>query len=634
MKIIISRVKCERKGKMSEKTRTTIAQTVSSIGEQVTLMGWVDSKRDHGKVTFVDLRDKTGTVQCVGYQMLGEVTPESVLRIEGLVKARPEKMINAEVPTGTVEIEVQSYEVLNLAKELPIPVEGDGRSISEEVRLRYRYLDLRRERMRQNLQLRSKFTHAFRDALNKRDFTEVETPLLTKSTKEGSRDFIVPSRFQPGKFYALPQSPQQYKQLLMTAGVERYFQFARCVRDEDLRADRGFEHTQIDMELSFVDQETVMQTIESMVIESITKVGGNLKPGKFPVITYQEAMEKYGSDRFDIRTEEEKERGVLAFAWVVDFPFFKKVDISDAAEVADGKSGWTFTHNPFSMPRAEHLEWHMQGKNIDQILTTQYDLVCNGYETGGGSIRAHQPEILEATYKIMGYTDQQIQDGVGHMLEAFKVGTPPHGGIALGLDRFIMLLAGEQSLKEVVPFPMTSTGRTAVMDAPNAVDPGLLEELQIQVADKQAPHEAILTKLKNAGIGYEYYAHEPVYTSEEAAAVRGTSIKQAAKALVAQADKAYILIVLPGDKRADLDAIAKQIGAKKLSMASKESVLSKTGLEVGSIPPFGSVMGMQTYVDPDLAANEEIAFNVGRHDRSVKLKYADFLAVEKPTVLD
>jgi aspartyl-tRNA synthetase len=294
----------------------------------------------------------------------------------------------------------------------------------------------------------------------------------------------VPSRFQPGKFYALPQSPQQYKQLLMTAGIERYFQFARCIRDEDLRADRGFEHTQIDLEISFIDRDSLMQLVETMVIEAVTAVGGKMQATPFPVVTYQDAMKKYGEDRFDLRSDAEKKDGTLAFAWVVDFPFFKKVDTSDAAEVADGKSGWTFTHNPFSMPKPEHLEWHLAGKNIDQIVTSQYDLVCNGYEVGGGSIRAHLPEILKATFAIMGYSDVEIEAGVGHMLKAFTVGTPPHGGIALGFDRHIMLLNGETSLKEAIAFPMTSTGRTAVMDAPSILDPSQLIELGIRVIDR------------------------------------------------------------------------------------------------------------------------------------------------------
>jgi aspartyl-tRNA synthetase len=466
--------------------RTLISQTPLLVGETVTLMGWVATKRDHGKITFIDLRDRSGLVQCVAYQMMGELTTESVVSLTGLVKARPEKMVNQELPTGTVEIDVKAYEVLNPAEELPIQVEGDGKEVSEEVRLKYRYLDLRRERMQRVMRMRSQFVREIRESFYAKDFVEIETPLLTKSTKEGARDFIVPSRFQPGKFYALPQSPQQYKQLLMTAGFENYFQVAKCIRDEDLRADRGFEFTQVDLEMSFVDRDTVMATVEDTVKQAVLAVGGKLKDQTFPVISYQESMAKYGADRFDLRSEEDKANGVLAFAWVVDFPFFKKVDKEDAAEVRDGKSGWTFTHNPFSQPKPEHEAWHLAGENLDQILTTQYDLVCNGYEVGGGSIRAHRPEMLAQTFKIMGYTDAEIEESVGHMLAAFKVGTPPHGGLALGLDRLIMLLSGETSLKETMAFPMTSTGRTAVMTAPAEVTPEQLAELHISVVAKKS----------------------------------------------------------------------------------------------------------------------------------------------------
>jgi len=465
-------------------TRTRIKDSTAKVTEQVLLQGWVATKRDHGKLTFIDLRDRTGIIQCVGFGKMGELSVESVVEIVGTVKKRPEKMINPHIETGTVEISVEDYTVLNKAEELPIQVDTDGHEIGEEVRLRYRYLDLRRDRMQKTMRLRSDYTNAIRSGLLKREFVEIETPMLTKSTQEGSRDFLVPSRFQPGKFYALPQSPQQYKQLLMTAGFERYFQFPRCIRDEDLRADRGFEHTQVDIEMSFVTREEVMNTVEEVVKEAVNAAGGKLKDKTFPVITYQEAMEKYGADKFDFRTEEEKKENILAFAWVINFPFFKKVDKKDAAEVRDGKSGWTFTHNPFSMPIPEHVESLLKGEKIGEIITTQYDLICNGLEVGGGSIRAHQAEVLKATYKIMGYSDKEIEQSVGHMLEAFSFGTPPHGGIALGLDRHVMILAGETSMKETVAFPMTSTGRTAVMEAPSEVSNEQLEELGLKVAKK------------------------------------------------------------------------------------------------------------------------------------------------------
>lgn len=470
---------------MSKKIqRTLVTQTIAKVDQEITLQGWVATKRDHGKLTFIDLRDRTGIIQCVGVNKMGELSVESVVEIRGLVKKRPDKMINPNLATGTVEVSVQDYTVLNKAQELPIQIDTDGREIGEDVRLRYRYLDLRRDRMQKSILLRSAYTNALRSSLLKRDFVEIETPLLTKSTMEGARDFLVPSRFQPGKFYALPQSPQQYKQLLMTAGFERYFQFARCLRDEDLRADRGFEHTQVDLEMSFVNREDVMHTVETVVKEAVAAVGGKLKDQTFPVISYQEAMEKYGADKFDLRTEQEKKDNVLAFAWVINFPFFKKVDPKDTAEKRDSKSGWTFTHNPFSMPIPEHLEWLLKGENIDKITTTQYDLVCNGYEAGGGSIRAHRPDLLKATYKIMGYSDKEIEQSVGHMMEAFSYGTPPHGGIALGLDRQIMLLNGETSLKEAIAFPMTSTGRTAVMDAPSSVSKEQLDELSLTITKK------------------------------------------------------------------------------------------------------------------------------------------------------
>jgi len=462
--------------------RTLIGETLKKVSDTVTLQGWISTKRDHGKLTFIDLRDRTGTIQCVGYQKMGELTTESVIEVSGPIKERNSKSINPDLPLGTIEIDVQEYVVLGKATELPIQVkETDDNETSEDIRLKYRYLDLRREKMQKIVRLRSSYSHALRQAFIDRDFIEVETPILSKATMEGARDFLVPSRFQHGKFYALPQSPQQYKQLLMVAGVDRYFQFARCFRDEDLRADRGFEFTQVDVEMSFVTSDDVRGTMESIVKQAVKAVGGKLKDENFPVYAYADAIKQFGADKFDLRTKEEKKDGTLAFAWVTRFPFFKKVDKADAAEIRDGKSGWTFTHNPFGAPIKEHIEWHLKGEHIEDIIADQYDLVCNGYEVGGGGIRAHDPALLASTYRIMGYSETETKESIGHMLEAFSYGTPPHGGIALGLDRQIMLLSGETSLKEAIAFPMTSTGRTAIMDGPSIASDDQLKELGIKL---------------------------------------------------------------------------------------------------------------------------------------------------------
>lgn len=455
-------------------------------GSEVTLAGFVDTKRDHGKITFIDLRDRSGLIQCVGYQLLSDVTTESVIQVTGKIQARNERNYNPDLLTGKIELDVKSYEILSLAKELPLGLDSDGLEIDENARLKYRYLDLRRPRLNNNIKLRSEFVRAVRDALYAEDFLEIETPILSQATKEGARDFLVPSRLQPGEFYALPQSPQQYKQLLMTAGFERYFQIARCFRDEDLRADRLFELTQVDLEMSYVTQpQQVTSLVEKVVKQAIKQVGGRLKDETFPVFTYGEAMEKFGADRFDLRTDEEKERGELAFAWVVDFPFYKKVDQDDVAEVQDGKSGWTFTHNPFSKPLKEFESAQLEGKDLDTIIAAQYDLVCNGYEVGGGSLRAHTPELLKATFRNMGYSDTEIEANIGHILRAFEVGTPPHGGIALGLDRLVMVLAGETSCKEVVAFPTSGSGKTAVMSAPCPANPSQLQELSLEIKKKK-----------------------------------------------------------------------------------------------------------------------------------------------------
>ena len=417
--------------------RILIADSVREVGKEVTLMGWVATRRDHGKVMFIDLRDRSGFIQCVGVNLKENITTEDVVKIAGLVKERPVKMVNPKIATGKVEVEIKSLEIVSKAKELPIPIDGDGYDVNEESRLKYRYLDLRRDRLTKNIRLRSQFVQKVREFLFSKDFCEIETPLLTKSTPEGSRDFVVPSRLQQGNFYALPQSPQQYKQLLM----------------------------------GFIEREDVMEILEEMITQVFESFDVKIKQKPFPVLTYKEAMEKFASDKFDLRNEEEKKNGVKAFAWVVDFPFFEK----------DKEGKWTFTHNPFSKPKDEFIKDLLNKRNIEGILTTQYDLVCNGFEVGGGSTRAHRPEILEAVFGILGYEKKEIWEKFGHMLEAFSYGAPPHGGCAFGVERLIMMLANEQYLREVVAFPQTSGGRTSVMDAPNQLSSEQLKELGIKV---------------------------------------------------------------------------------------------------------------------------------------------------------
>lgn len=449
-----------------------VEQTIDKIGEIVELYGWVDTKRDHKKIVFIDLRDRTGIVQVVGGEEFKTLSTEDVVYVKGVVKKRPEKLVNPKLKTGKIEIEAKEVKVLNKTKPLPIPVNSDGHEIDEEIRLKYRYLDIRRLRMYKNLALRSKFIDLIRQYLFDKEFLEIETPILSETTPEGARDFIVPSRLQLGKFYALPQSPQQYKQLLMIGGVEKYFQIARCFRDEDPRADRAYgEFTQLDLEMSFVEREDVMNLIEGMMIEVYEKLKVPIKQKPFPVYTYKEAIEKFGADKFDLRTPEEKTKNIQAFAWVVDFPFFEKTI----------QGGWTFTHNPFSAPKPEFMKDLLEKKNIGNILTTQYDLVCNGYEVGGGSIRNHTPEGLKTVFEIMELSEEEINLKFGHMIEALGYGAPPHGGIAPGIDRLLTCITGETSIREVIAFPMTSGGRTSVMKAPSVIKEEKLKELGIKI---------------------------------------------------------------------------------------------------------------------------------------------------------
>lgn len=450
--------------------RALVRETIDKIGQKVLLFGWVNSVRKHGKISFVDLRDWSGIVQLVGGKELKKLGHEDVIRVIGVVKERDKRAVNPRLVTGKIEVAVEEVEVLAQAKPLPFDIYGSGLEIDERVRLRYRYLDLRRPRLQKNLRLRSMLANLFRQALLARDFVEIETPFLTKSTPEGARDFLVPSRLQPGKFYALPQSPQQYKQLLMVAGFERYFQLARCLRDEDLRADRQFEFTQVDVEMSFVTRNQALDLIEEVVIEVFEKAGFTIEQKPFPRISYQEAMAKYGDDKFDLRKD--KKANTMAFAWVIDFPLFEKTETRELNPM----------HHPFTMPNPEDLD--LLDKEPEKVRSWQYDLVCNGFEVGGGSIRITDPKIQEKIFTILGHSKKEIKEKFGHLLEAFEYGVPPHGGIALGFDRLMMIAAGEKSIREVIAFPVNSSGQTAVMDAPGEVEEEQLRELGISLLKK------------------------------------------------------------------------------------------------------------------------------------------------------
>jgi aspartyl-tRNA synthetase len=571
------------------RTHDAGALNSTAIGSKVVLAGWVARRRDHGGVAFIDLRDSTGAVQVVinDEKIAGELRAEWCVLIHGEVKARPAGNENKEIPTGEIEVVCTSLDVLSEASALPFPVDsGDIGNISEEVRLKYRYLDLRREGPAKNLRLRSKVTSAIRDVMDAEDFLEIETPYLTRSTPEGARDFLVPVRLQPGSWYALPQSPQLFKQLLMVAGMERYYQIARCFRDEDFRADRQPEFTQLDIEISFADQADVLKVAEKVLTQVFDKVLNYKIPTPIPHMTYKDAMTDYGSDKPDLRFENkikdvteffkettfrvfqaeyvgavvmpggassprreldawqdwakargakglayilvgddgtlsgpvaknlsEKESTQIAsfvgakngdaiffaagnrsssqnllgavrleigkrcsliddkawkFVWIVDAPMFEPVDAENPA------SGWTAVHHPFTGPKPEYADNF--DTNPSDALAYAYDIVLNGNEIGGGSIRIHKREMQQRVFKTIGLSQQEAESKFGFLLEAFNYGPPPHGGIALGLDRLCALLAGAESIREVIAFPKTASGGDPLTGAPTPITPAQRKE--------------------------------------------------------------------------------------------------------------------------------------------------------------
>ncbi len=560
----------------------------SHAGQTVTLAGWVSRRRDHGGVAFIDLRDATGSVQVVirDEKLAGQLRAEWCLQITGEVSLRPAGNENSNIPTGEIEVMGDSVVVLSESAPLPFPVDsGSEVDISEEVRLRYRYLDLRREGPAANLRLRSKVTSAIRGVMDELDFLEIETPYLTRSTPEGARDFLVPVRLQPGSWYALPQSPQLFKQLLMVAGMERYYQIARCFRDEDFRADRQPEFTQLDIEMSFVDQADVLAVAEKILVKVWKEAVGYDIPTPIRHMTYADAMDKYGSDKPDLRFGLElvdvtqyfsktefrvfqapyvgavvmpggadsprreldawqdwaKARGARGIAYILvnadgslGGPVAKNISQSEQAGIASfvgakpgdaiffaagerassqqllgaarleiGKrcnlidvhaweflwvvdapmfeptdnGGWTAVHHPFTGPKPEFA--HSFRSDPASALAYAYDIVLNGTELGGGSIRIHDRNIQKDVFSVIGLSDDEAQSKFGFLLEAFNYGPPPHGGIALGLDRVCALLTGSDSIREVIAFPKTASGGDPLTGAPTPITPAQRKEAAI-----------------------------------------------------------------------------------------------------------------------------------------------------------
>ena len=564
------------------RTHTAGSLRKSDVGSKVVLAGWVARRRDHGGVAFIDLRDSSGASQVVinDEALAGSLRAEWCVLITGTVRVRPAGNENANIPTGEIEVVCEELQVLSEAAALPFPVDsGDLNTISEEVRLKYRYLDLRREGPAKNLRLRSKVTSVIRTVMDDEDFLEIETPYLTRSTPEGARDFLVPVRLQPGSWYALPQSPQLFKQLLMVAGMERYYQIARCFRDEDFRADRQPEFTQLDIEMSFIDQEDILQVAEKILSRVFKKIVDFDIPLPIPRMTYWEAMRRYGSDKPDLRFANElidctdffadttfrvfqsahvgavvmpggadsprreldawqewaKARGAKGlayilvgtdgvlggpvaknlsekeaagivghvgaklgdaiffaagdrvsslnllgavrleigkrynlinekswnFLWIVDAPMFEQIDS------ADSNSGWTAVHHPFTGPKPEFANTF--DKDPASALAYAYDIVLNGNEIGGGSIRIHDRKMQSRVFDTIGLSQEEAESKFGFLLEAFNYGPPPHGGIALGLDRLCALLVGAESIREVIAFPKTASGGDPLTGAPTPI---------------------------------------------------------------------------------------------------------------------------------------------------------------------
>ncbi len=467
------------------------ADTLQHIDKTVTVAGWVHAIRHHSKVIFIDLRDRSGLLQVVLFKpdlidiiKSAGVAREFVVQITGTIAKRPDKLINADLVTGMVELQCEKIEILNASHTPPFEIEDDI-TTDEEIRMQYRYLDLRRSTMLDRFRLRHRMNHFIRSWLTENQFIEVETPMLTKDTPEGAREYLVPSRLHAGSGYALPQSPQQFKQLLMVAGFERYFQIARCMRDEDPRGDRQQEFTQLDVEMSFVGQEDIIKLIEELYTNLTKSVIDNCKFtfDSFERITFDEVMSKYNTDKPDLR-HDKNDPIEFAFAFVTDIPLFESTK----------EGGITTSHHPFTSwedtdQNNQIMERVRLGDNVSQtellsIKANAYDLVLNGYEIAGGSIRISNSVKQQAMFKALGLSDTQIQDRFGHILRAFEFGVPPHGGFASGLDRVVMILANQPNIREVIAFPKTGDGRDLMMGAPSPLSDDKLADLHLMRSTK------------------------------------------------------------------------------------------------------------------------------------------------------
>ncbi|MEA3329477.1 MAG: aspartate--tRNA ligase [Nanoarchaeota archaeon] len=450
--------------------RTMIGELSAFEGKVVEIAGWVDTIREHGKLTFLEIRDVTGTVQTIvtakdeaNFEMVKSLTKESCVRIKGNVNPRPKGTENKNSPAGKVEIKIQELEVYNKCSALPFDIDND--EVGEDIRLKYRYLDLRRPEMQKNLILRSKIIRIIRDTLYEEGFNEFETPMLAKSTPEGARDYVVPSRTQPGKFFALPQSPQLFKQLLMVAGFEKYFQIARCMRDEDLRSDRQPEFTQLDVEMSFVSQEDIFRVVENVLKNVFKKVFNKTLKTPFKKISHTESVKKYKSDKPDLRGETNEE---FAFAWIVDFPLL---------EYSKEEERYIACHHPFCMPKnIKDLE-----KNPGKTIAQSFDLVLNGVEILSGSIRIHKSDIQKKVFDLLKISDKEQEEKFGFLLDALKFGAPPHGGIAIGLDRLIQIMTCAESIRETIAFPKNKEAKDLMVDAPSPLSDRQLKDIHIKL---------------------------------------------------------------------------------------------------------------------------------------------------------